>query len=52
MNLDLIVEKEKNESSLAYSPPIVTALVPQNEQQTLACILWEMEMSRRETFDQ
>jgi len=37
---------------LAYSPPILTLMVPHNDQQILVRILREMEMGRRETFEQ
>jgi len=54
MNLDPNVEEEEEEveSHTPYSPPIVTPLMQPNEQHTLAQILREMEISRRETFDQ
>jgi len=35
-----------------YSPPMVTSMAQESEQITLANILREMEVSRRETFDQ
>jgi len=50
MNLDSIVGEEEEESPLAYSPLIFT--LQQEDQQTLAHILREMEISWRKTFDQ
>jgi len=53
MNMDPILEvEEEEESASPYSPPMVTPMAPESEQITLANILREMEVSRRETFDQ
>ena len=53
MNLDPIVEEEEEEESISpYSPPMVTLVTEQDDHTTLANILREMEISRRETFDQ
>jgi len=51
--MDPILEvEEEEESASPYSPPMVTLMAQESEQMTLANILREMEMSRRETFDQ
>jgi len=53
MNMDPILEvEEEEESTSPYSPPMVTPMAQESEQITLANILHEMEVSRRETFDQ
>jgi len=44
--------EEEEESASPYSPPMVTPMAQESEQMTLANILCEMEVSRRETFDQ
>jgi len=44
--------EEEEESASPCSPPMVTPMAQENEQITLANILREMEISRRETFDQ
>ena len=47
------MEEEENEESVSpYSPPMVTPVAQQNEHTTLANIIREMEISRRETFEQ
>ena len=52
MNMDPILEVEEEEESVSpYSPPMVTPIAQESEQMTLANILREMEVSRRETFD-
>ena len=45
-------EEEEEESISPYSPPMVTLVTEQDDHTTLANILREMEISRRETFDQ
>ena len=51
--MDPILEvEEEEESASPYSPPMVTLMAQESEQMTLANILREMEVSRRETFDQ
>ena len=51
--MDSILEvEEEEESASPYSPPIVTPIIQESEQMTLANSLREMEVSRRETFDQ
>jgi len=51
--MDLILEvEEEEESTSPYSPPMVTPMAQESEKITLANILHEMEVSRRETFDQ
>jgi len=50
--MDPILEVEEEESASPYSPPMVTPMAQESEQMTLANILREMEVSRRETFDQ
>ena len=51
--MDPIMEvEEEEESASPYSPPMVTPMAQEIEQMTLANILREMEVSRRETFDQ
>jgi len=53
MNMDPILEvEEEEESASPYSPAMVTPMAQESEQITLANILCEMEVSRRETFDQ
>jgi len=53
MNLDPIVEEEEEEEPVSpYSSPMVTLVAQQIEHTTLANILREMEISRRETFEQ
>ena len=53
MNMDPILEvEEEEESASPYSPPMVTPMAQESEQITLANILREMKVSRRETFDQ
>ena len=53
MNLDPIVEeKGEAESVSPYSPSMVALVTQQNDHTTLANILREMEISRRETFEQ
>jgi len=53
MNMDPILEvKEEEESASPYSSPMVTPMAQESEQITFANILREMEVSRRETFDQ
>jgi len=51
--MEPILEVEEEEESVSpYYPPRVTPMAQENEQITLANILREMEISRRETFDQ
>ena len=51
--MDPILEvEEEEESTSPYSPPMVTYMAQESDQITLANILSEMEVSRRETFDQ
>jgi len=51
--MDPILEvEEEEESASLYSPPMVTPMAQESEQITLANILREMEVSKRETFDQ
>jgi len=51
--MDPILEvEEEEESTSPYSPPMVTPMAQESDQITLANILREMEVSRRETFDQ
>ena len=53
MNMDPILKvEEEEESASPYSPPMVTSMAQESEQITLANILREMEVSRRENFDQ
>ena len=50
--MDPILEVEVEESVSPYSPPMVTPMAQESEQMTLANILCEIEVSRRETFNQ
>ena len=51
--MDPILEvEEEEESASPYSPSMVTPMAQESEQMTLANILREMEVSRRETFNQ
>jgi len=51
--MDPILEvEEEEESTSPYSPPMVTPMAQESEQMTLANILREMKVSRKETFDQ
>ena len=51
--MDPILEvEEEEESASPYSPPMVTPMAQESGQMTLANILREMEVSKRETFDQ
>jgi len=51
--MDPILEvEEEEESASPYSPPVVTPMAQESEQITLANILHEIEVSKRETFDQ
>jgi len=51
--MDPILEvEEEEESTSPYSPPMVTPMAQESEQISLSNILHEMEVSKRETFDQ